>query len=275
MKPYTFSLRFAFTLSLCCAVILLGGCPQTREATLDASNAPNPEGAASTPLARIGEFSVTATPGADNLQTVDVYKNGGSITQFSDPVRDVAPDIVRHDFPLPGCTSQKVEIFTGGANCCFGYYILTACPDGQHAAFVKPLDGSMGAPVGSLRAYPVSDPSFMYYSKEPVSFIRPTSPRFTRYIVFDNGTWRADRIGEFPAAYRSLAGKALADDKMDKTAKAITVAYYNYMAGDKETPLKSAFRRALPKEYRNVSASIFEDIKKAAVGFNPVKNIDG
>jgi len=60
---------------------------------------------------------------------------------------------------------------------------------------------------------------------------------------------------------------------MDKTAKAITVTYYSYMSGTPESSLKKTLRSALPAKHRSLSASIFEDIKKAADGFDPVKNI--
>lgn len=223
--------------------------------------------------ARAGEFSINVSaPDADNMKTVTAYRGATPVTQYAAPVREVTTSKAK-DFPLPGCTSEAVELFTGGANCCFGYYILTACPNGQHAAYIAPLDGNLGEPAAALRAYPVSDPSFMYYQKASLSFIRPDSPRLTRHLVFDNGAWRADKIGEFAGTYRTLAATALADTKMDRTAKAITVIYYAYMAGTPEDSLKKDFRVALPKKYRRISASIFEDIKKAANGFDPVKNI--
>lgn len=256
MKPFRFVLAFSLF-----GALLLTGCPQSTQGDTDSA------------LASTGEFSIAVSaPDADNLHTVTAYRGKASVTQYKDPVREVSTSSAQ-GFPLPECSSQTVEMFTGGANCCFGYYIITTCPDGQYAAYMDPMDGNLGKPVSALKAYPVSDPAFMYYSKDALSFIRPDSPRLTRHLVFDGGKWRADKIGEFNAVYRSLAATALADKSMNKTTKAITVTYYSYMANTPEKTLKKNLRAALPKEYRNLSASIFEDIKKAADGFDPVKNI--
>ncbi|MDL2210052.1 hypothetical protein LJC26_04530 [Desulfovibrio sp. OttesenSCG-928-O18] len=229
--------------------------------------------------ARLGNFTVAVSEGTAMQQPHVWYKNK-DLAPAQEEVRTLSVTQSVRNFPLPECESMKVEVFTGGANCCFGYYLLTRCPGDEYAAYVQPFDGGVGEPVGAMRAYPVNDPSFMYYAPKgqsgdkQLSFIRPESPRLTRYVVFEGNAWRADKPGEFTAAYKELAAKARADKDMNPSAKAITVAYYSMMAGGKKDVLKRRFQAALPKEYRNLADTIFTDIEKAVTGFAPVQNLD-
>lgn len=232
--------------------------------------------------ARLGGFALSTSGPADEITPSLAYK-GADITQTGETVRAVDPEQEVRNFPLPGCRSMKVEMFTGGANCCFRYYLLSECPDGSHAAYIEPRDGGMGAANASMRAYTMDDAAFFYYSPAgqtadqsgdaPFSFSRAESPRITRYIVYENGEWRPDRPGEFKAAYRSLRAQAVRGEGVPG-AKAVMAAYYSLMAGDAEDTAMRTLSMNLPGKYRKLSPGIFADIKKAVADFNPVKNLD-
>ena len=230
--------------------------------------------------ARLGDFAVAASPAeAENLVVPSLQHKGAALTKTSEPVRALSPEQTQTAFPLPECQSMKVEMFTGGANCCFGYYLLTQCPDGDFAAYVEPRDGGLGTGDRKLRAYPADESAFYYYEptgqqgEDKLSLSRAVSPRPTRYIVFDNGSWRVDKPGEFPAVYNALILRNARDKGMDPAARAITEAYYTLMAGKNADAALRALKRSLPGKYASLATQIFADIQKAVTDFNPVRNL--
>ena len=273
MKPFRFSPRFAAL--FCCAFLAAGLCACAGQSDQRASLAD------ATVRASLGDFTVFAVAADPELPLVQpslLYKNR-DLSQTHDPMRELTPGQSVRDFPLPGCESMKVELFTGGANCCFGYYLLASCPDGGHAAYIEPRNGGVGEAQPALRAYPVDELAFFYY--EPanqqggvkLSLSRVDSPRITRYLVFDGGAWRADRAGELPAAYKALLAQLRGDKTMNRTARAISLAYYSQMAGEKPQAAARVLRRALPKEYAHLAPVILADIQASVDNFNPVRNL--
>ena len=232
-----------------------------------------------------GKFAIAvgAAPELEGFKHVVVSYNGKLLRQDEDPYRVATTGSALADFPLPGCESMTLELFTGGANCCLGYYILTACPDEDAAAFSAPADGGLGQAMtvaGQVKGFPLSEPAFMYYSPQsqdnaPVlSLSRVDSPRPTRYVIFDDNTWRADKLGEFATAYQALAAEAEAAGQDDKTAgRAITLAYYAHMAGTDAAGVKAVLKAELPAEFANLSDTIFDDIVKAAAEFKPFEQL--
>ncbi|SBW03163.1 exported hypothetical protein [uncultured delta proteobacterium] len=223
-------------------------------------------------------FAVEAEPGTNLVQPTVLYKNR-DISQPGDPVREMTPGKIVLNFPQPGCESMKVETFTGGANCCFGYYLLTTCPDGPHAAYIEPQNGGVGDAEQKLRAYPIDDPAFFYYEPQnqtggtKLSLSRVDSPRITRFLVFDNGVWRADHAGELAAAYKALLDQARKDKTMNKAARAISMAYYSLMAGGKTAAAERLLKQALPREYTHLTPAIMKDIQTSVSSFNPVRSL--
>lgn len=265
MNPFAHRLRYAAATLVC---FLACGCAKH---TLDD---PAQEGVHT----RFGNFTLAVSSEEPMKQPHLRYKDR-EIMLDQPPVRALESARPTPDFPLPGCESQKTEVFTGGANCCFGYYLLTQCPDGAYAAYLEPFDGGLGEPEVALRAYPVADPAFMYYSPENqtgedrLSFNRPESPRVTRHIVFDAGMWRAARVGEFQEAYTRLAAEAVRDANLAPEARAIAAAYYSLMAGSPRAVTAKRFTTALPEKYRRLADTMFADIEKAVAGFAPVTNL--
>ena len=233
-----------------------------------------------------GKFAIEvgAAPEIENYKLVAVKHSGKLLRQDEDPYRAVTPGAELRDFPLPGCESMTLELFTGGANCCFGYYILTACPDEDAAAFSAPADGGLGeatAVTGEVKGFVMSDPAFMYYSPQSqangasaLSLNRVESPRPTRYVIFADKNWRADKLGEFTPAYQALAAEAEAAEQGGKTAgRAITLAYYAHMGGADAAEVKAVLKAELPTEFADLSDTIFDDIVKAAAKFNPFEQL--
>ncbi len=242
--------------------------------------AARPDAGESAVRARLGNFALAVTaPDADNMVRPELLYNNRELAAPDDPVRDVSVKQSRRDFPLPGCESLTVEMFTGGANCCFGYYLLTRCPNGEYAASIEPGEGGLGDGVRNLRAYPATDASFFYYEppdqsgNDRFSLSRAESPRLTRYLVFDDGAWRADRAGEFKAVYAGLLDRTAGDKQMNRAARAISMAYYSLMAGKGPDIAARALRRNLPKQYAGLASAIFADITTAVEAFGPVRNL--
>ena len=234
-----------------------------------------------TVLTDLGDFtvlSIAPQPETGLVQPSLLYKNR-EISPAVDPMRTLDAGQKTQNFPLPGCQSVTVEMFTGGANCCFGEYILTTCPDGSYAAFIEPRDGGLGDPQKALRAYPIDDPAFMYYEPEnqkgrnKLALNRVESPRVSRFLVFERGAWRTDKPGEFPAAYATLFAEVQKDKQTNKTARAISMAYYTLMAGEKDAAAARTLNRALPKSYAPLARTILADIKTAIAAFDPVRNL--
>ena len=273
MKLFRFSSR---PVSFFCWVLLVAGLSACSGKSGPRSSLADTEARAG--LGNFTVFAIATDPGTTMVQPVVLYKNR-DISQTNDPMRELTPGQAVRDFPLPGCESMKVEMFTGGANCCFGYYLLTSCPDGGHAGYIEPQNGGVGDAQPGLRAYPVDDPAFFYYEpKDPkgltkLSLSRVDSPRITRYLVFDNGMWRADRAGELPAAYKALTAQIRENKDMNTSAKAISLAYYALMAGEKPSAASKILKRSLPVDFAHLMPEILKDIQASVNSFNPVRMV--
>ncbi len=229
--------------------------------------------------ARFHEFSVATakTEQSENAPaTLEIRHNNAPVVKPADSYRIIKSGDAQANFPLPGCETKNIEVFTGGANCCFGYYIMTACAKGDSLAVLEPFDGGMGLAEGA-KMFTVNDPSFMYYTKGEgagaLSLIRVQSPRPERLLLFENNAWRADKIGEFPKRYQDLARKVAADATMYPPSRAMLAAYYSLMAGENANQAGATFKKNLPKEYARIADAAFADIQKAATGFSPVKMV--
>ncbi|MHC1724579.1 MAG: hypothetical protein AB9866_00905 [Syntrophobacteraceae bacterium] len=130
----------------------------------------------------------------------------------------------------------------------------------------------------------VTDWQFAYYSLEDSEFLLSfaDSPGMTRLLLFDNGQWRVDHVGEFSRFYSRLFKETLhaarqaakkGSDHEVISAIAIRAAYYATMAG---TPIEEAtdiLRQLLPPKWTNEAPRIMADVRRAASEFNPVEKI--
>ncbi len=223
-----------------------------------------------------GSFTLKITPGQAGLLDAQLLRKGAAIAPRLEALREISADPIQADFPLPGCQTMKISLFTGGANCCFGYYLLSSGQGRDYAAYLEPGDGGLGD-SNIPGAYAATDGAFMYYEKKDgqgnaISLNRVESPRLPRLLVFDRDSWRADRPGEFKAAYAAYATPAPTGDSA-QTARAITGAYARLMAGENEASVLASFSAALPAAHKPLAEAAFADIRKALAAFSPAVNI--
>ena len=219
----------------------------------------------------------------DNYKTLSILHDGKPVSTATDAYRTVEISDRVNNYPVENCETLSLEMFTGGANCCFGYYILSACPDADAAVYIDPIPGGMSADpknLGDTMGYAVTDPSFMYYSTEEdgddsITLSGAESPRLVRYVVFDVDRWRLDKRGEFTAAYRQLSAEAdglQADGPVpNPVSRAIYMSYYSYMAGDDPVAVKALLKTQLPVQYSHLSDVVFSDIEKAVTEYKPLE----
>jgi hypothetical protein len=231
------------------------------------------------------DFTLLVRPVAEeaDLVTVTVLYNGREVAGGDTAFRSVEPGFAREEFPGADCSSREIGLFTGGANCCYGYYLLSLCEGRAFAAYIEPYDGGLGQPRtlpdGHSKGFTAGDGTFMYYEPAgqsgaaPLSFSRASSPRLQRYLVFENGVWRADKPGEFASGYTDLLAELEESGDIDPAAKAITASYYTLMAGGDAAAAEDALKKHLPAEYAALGGTIFADVHKAVEGFRPVREL--
>jgi len=190
------------------------------------------------------------------------------------------------NMPLPNCRTLMTYCFSGGAHCCTTLFIATECGPGRSLDMVDlahtngrvkltDADGALGKMIK------VHDWQFAYYGTEDsqIQFSFADSPAMTRLLVFDNGHWRPDRIGEFSRFYSRLLRQTMHEARIsdrngntEQTASlAIKAAYYSLMSGKPVEKSAEVLSQLFPTRWRPESAKIIQDIHQAASEFNPVE----
>ena len=231
---------------------------------------------------RTGPFVVDVLEAREGMQSLRVMCNSKDITEDGDTLyREVTVDEPVSDFPEQGLETVKINIYTGGANCCQGYYLLVSAQEHgtaeeSYAAYVEPYDGGLSRndyPVG----YAAIDPAFKGYELENTEIFisRAESPRLNRLLVFADGRWRPDKVGEFPDYYQIMSEATAEAGNMHPLSRAIALSYYSLMRGDGADAALKVLKTDIPDAYnkRKIVAAIFEDIEEAAGNFNPVENL--
>jgi hypothetical protein len=191
--------------------------------------------------------------------------------------------------PFPNCRTLMTYCFSGGAHCCTTLFIATECGSGRsldmvdlaHSNGKVRLAGADGARGKMIK---VHDWQFAYYGTEdsPTQISFADSPAMTRLLVFDNGHWRPDRIGEFSRFYSHLLRRTIREVHIsdhrkhdpDLTASlAIKAAYYSLMSGKPVEKAAEILSRLSPVEWRRQSGKIIQDVHRAVSEFNPVEVI--
>lgn len=195
------------------------------------------------------------------------------------------PKIVRNT-PLPNCSSLLAYCFSGGAHCCTTLFIATECGHkiSLDMADMAHSDGRVnfieadGAPGKVLRIF---DWQFAYYAPEDsqIQLSFANSPAMARLLVFDDGHWRPDRIGEFSRFYSRLSlqaiheAGALTKEPESAASVALKAAYYSIMSGEPSERATEILSQLLPEQWRLESPKVVSDLRRAATEFNPVENI--
>ena len=188
------------------------------------------------------------------------------------------------NMPLPNCRTLMTYCFSGGAHCCTTLFIATECGAGRSLDMVDlahtngkvrlaDADGAQGKMIK------VHDWQFAYYGTEDsqIQLSFADSPAMTRLLVFDNGHWRPDRIGEFSRFYSRLLRQTMHEARkgdLDLTASlAIKAAYYSLMSGKPVEKAVEVLSQLSPMQWKPQSGKIIQDIQRAVIEFNPVEVI--
>jgi len=188
--------------------------------------------------------------------------------------------------PLPGCRSLLAYCFSGGAHCCTTLFIATECgssvsldmADLGHSDKEVEFTQTKGPPGKVMK---VHDWQFAYYGPEEsdiqLSFV--DSPAMTRLLVYDNGRWRVDRVGEFSEFYTNLDREAVKTAQSGQRRRgpgltasiAIKAAYYEIMRGKPVEDAEEILNRLFPAEWRPKAGMVIQDINRAVYEFNPLE----
>ncbi len=231
------------------------------------------------------------------LRITGLSANGGYLLKFSKGEEELfagecafethQPEIVSNN-PLPHCRMLLAYCFSGGAHCCTTLFIATKCgsstsldmADLGHTDAKVRFTRADGAPGKLIR---VLDWQFAYYGPEDtqIQLSFADSPAMTRLLVFDNGHWRVDRVGEFGLYYSRLLGEAVqkassSSRRLDEewaASLAIKAAYYSIMSGNPIERAGEVLNRLLPAKCKPEAGKIIQDIYRAAAEFDPVEAI--
>ncbi len=237
---------------------------------------------------RLGELTLCITePSANGGYLLKFSKGGEELFAGECTFKTHAPVTVANT-PLPNCLMLLAYCFSGGAHCCTTLFIATKCglrtsldmvdlghSDGK-VKFTQP-EGVPGKVIS------VHDWQFAYYGPEDsqiqLSFV--DSPAMTRLLVFDNGHWRADRVGEFSRFYSRLLHEAVHEARSSArrrepefaTSLAMKAAYYCLMSGKPIEEGAEVLNRLFPTRWKSEAGKIIQDIYRAVSEFDPVEAI--
>ena len=232
-----------------------------------------------------------------NLSITEISPDGDYSVQFSKGEQVLVTGecafkthepITFRNMPLPDCRTLMTYCFSGGAHCCTTLFIATECGPGRSLDMVDlahtngkvKLTDTSGAKGKMIK---VHDWQFAYYGPEDsqIQLSFADSPAMTRLLVFDNGHWRPDRIGEFSQFYSRLLRQTMHEASIsgrkgdtELTASlAIKAAYYSLMSGEPVEKASGVLSRLFPVKWRPESGKIIQDIHQAVAEFNPVEVI--
>ena len=133
------------------------------------------------------------------------------------------------------------------------------------------------------KAIRVNDWQFAYYGPEDsqIQFSFVDSPAMTRLLVFDNGHWRVDRVGEFSRFYSRLLQETIHEARSRArkrepeltTSLAMKAAYYSLMSGKSIQEAAEVLNRLFPIKWRPEAGKVIQDICRAVSEFDPVEVI--
>jgi len=253
-------------------------------------------GSVITKIMELGQFKITITRKgkAENTSyTLDMEYNGNKLPlDVKNNVRDnkhpAFSDVkatIYQDTPQPGLNMLALQTYSGGAHCCFEGYIMVHGPEVDVFTHVSLLHGTDSDTIFTGNRMGVVDWSFAYYKNNYVKLPFAYSPGFTRYLVFDNYSWRPDQVGEYPKLYEKFLAQETDDaekilnsgeDKPEDYAiftSAIAAVYYHYMIYGDAKKSEEFLTKLLSKNHASAIPSTWNDIEKAVKKFKPQTNI--
>ena len=227
---------------------------------------------------QMGDFRVKLLEAAQNRQGLQVFYRDKAIGEEQDNFyREVSMEISSDDLSEQGLMLTEISLYTGGANCCQGYYLLVGGQDNASCAgYIEPYDGGL-IRNEDPKGYVVLDPAFQGYSREGTDLFlsRAESDRLSRLLLFENSQWHVDSAGQFPDFYQARLDETSADVKLNPVFRAIALAYYSLMKGNSTDNAKQVLKNNLPTVFQaeELVNEIFKDIQRAAGEFDPIENL--
>ena len=235
----------------------------------------------------LGDLDLCITePSGTGDYRLQFSKDGQEVFSSECAFKTHEPKTVRH-VPLSNCRTLMAYCFSGGAHCCTTLFIATKCGPGISLDMVDlaHTNGNVkfvDAGGAQGKVIKVHDWQLAYYGAEDsqVQLSFADSPAMTRLLVFDNGHWRPDRIGEFSRFYSRLLRETMHKARNVRkgnpettAALAIMAAYYKLMSGKPVENASEVLYRLLPRKWRPESGKIIQDIHRCVYQFNPVEVI--
>jgi len=237
---------------------------------------------------RLGELTLCITESSANSGYLLKFSKGDEELFVGECFFKAREPVTVQNTPLHNCRVFLAYCFSGGAHCCTTLFIATECGPGTSLDMVDlgdtdrkvKLTQADGVPGKVIRVY---DWQFAYYGPEDsqiqLSFVN--SPAMIRLLVFDNGHWRVDRVGEFSRFYSRLIREAVHEARGSAqrrepeltTSLAMKAAYYSLMSGKPIEEAVEVLNQLFPTRWRPEAGKIIQDIYRAASEFDPVEVI--
>ncbi len=237
---------------------------------------------------RLGELTLCITKSSANGGYILKFLKGEEELFAGECFFKTHEPVIVPNTPLPNCSVLLAYCFSGGAHCCTTLFIATKCGPrisldmadlGDTNGKVK-FTQAEDAPGKAIR---VNDWQFAYYGPEDsqIQFSFVDSPAMTRLLVFDNGHWRVDRVGEFSRFYSRLLQETIHEARSRArkrepeltTSLAMKAAYYSLMSGKSIQEAAEVLNRLFPIKWRPEAGKVIQDICRAVSEFDPVEVI--
>ena len=237
---------------------------------------------------RLGELTLCITESSANGTYLLKFSKGEEELFAGECTFKTHEPVIVPNTPFHNCRVLLAYCFSGGAHCCTTLFIATKCGPriSLDMADLGDTDGKVkftqaeGVPG---KAIEVHDWQFAYYGPEDsqIQFSFVDSPAMTRLLVFDNGHWRVDRVGEFSPFYSHLLHEAVHEARSSArrrkpeltTSLAMKAAYYSLMSGKPIEEAAEVLNQLFPVRWRPEAGKIIQDISRAVSEFDPVEVI--
>jgi hypothetical protein len=223
--------------------------------------------------------------------TASIYYKNINILKDEDGYVDIENTEVAENFPLPGLRTAVVKFLDSEyRTCCWNHHVFVfSNNDMQH--FVDPIGFSNKKDVMTENCI-LATAQHSLEGPDDISqnvhiFFSPAyHASYSRFLLYESGTWRLDKIGELKDRYITLLedtyneyansgidleknGSIVVEnqtsDGIDFTYAAILVldeAYYCIMSGQPDSACNSLVKKRLPQNLKNNSDSFVKHAKK-------------
>lgn len=193
--------------------------------------------------------------------------------EYGSPAYDMSE--IADDYPLPGMKTLVIASHEGFTAYGWSYHVFVMSKDAlYHTEITTGLSGPETVIVGNglldMTHHSNNSPSAKN-DEMFVSFCTATHPRYTRYVLFENGKWRTGRYGELKESYESLFKEVSAQSididikggGQDNIAAIVAEeAYYCIMSGRGDNDCKKYMKNRLPQKMKWVTNDLYAMVKE-------------